>query len=198
MDPDTGLSSPGDKLPEPILSITKHTTGNGYFQTMHFYYLIITDKRIICIDTDGLLDSRRKEIEEQRGGFFDLGFLPILEKLFGCPYFTTDFPGYFEKMHPAEIIAAYPDAEIIPFNNLTRFVITKGFFFPTLSAMLIPCWDIEITGRTKDGAMTIQLSTGNYPEKILENEALKKLLGTRYEFINPSFTTQIFGESRGF
>jgi len=191
MDPDTGSSSSGEKSSETIISITDQCTGNGYTSRLHFFCLIVTDKRIICVKTDDLIDARRKEAEEDLGTF-DRSFRRFLEWVFRAPFYSIHFSDHFREMHPADIIAAHPDAEVIPLNTLISFVMKNEFHLTAFGSSANHIYlDTKITGRTKTPGRTrtIELYMGYHPENRPDIDALQSLLGDR--FIPPNLMSDM-------
>ena len=191
MDPDTGKSSFGEKPSETIISITDQCTGNGYSSSLHFYCLIVTDKRIICVKTDDLIEARRKEAEENLD-IFDRSFRRFLEWVFRVPFYSAYFVDHFRKMLPADIVAAYPDAEVIPLNMLISFVVKNEFHLTAVGGSASNIYlDTKITCHTKTPGrtQTMELYMGYHPENRLDIDALQKLLGDR--FVPPSFLSDM-------
>lgn len=182
MDPYIGSSSSGEKSPETIISITDQCSGNGYSSRLHFYCLIVTDKRIICVKTDDLIEARRKEAEENLD-IVDRSFRRFLEWVFRVPFYSSHFSDHFRKMNPADIVVAHPDAEVIPLNTLISFVVRNEFHLTAAGGSANNIYlDTKITGRTKssDRNRTIELYMGFHPENRLDIDALQKLLGDRF------------------
>jgi hypothetical protein len=174
MDTGSGESSSGNRLPERILCITHYSTGSWLFWSIHHFCLIITEKRVICVNTDQLLTVRHKEALDREiaasgrllGSMrMALPFLPV----------DTEFSVHFQMMHPSDIAAAHPDAVTIPMRDITRFDVTEELNWwngDTADSY----WHIKITGRDRQ----IEFSTLKYPANIVENERLKIILGDRF------------------
>jgi len=190
MDADSGSSHVPDKSPERIISLTQQFSGNGYTAQLHFYCLIVTDKRIICVKTDDLLEARRKEAEENLD-CVDRGFRGALEKIFRVPFYSTDFTDHFRKMDPADIITSHPDAEVIPLANLTSFVVKHKFHISAVGSANNLYLDTKIMGRTKnpDRPRVIELYTTHHPDNFPDIDAMQKILGDR--FVPPSFSDML-------
>jgi hypothetical protein len=174
MDTGSGPSSSGDRQHERILSVTHHYTGSWFFQSLQHFCLIITEKRVICVNTDPLLAARRMEALDREIAL--RGRLPgtLMMALHLVPV-DTKFSVHFQMMHPSNIIAAHPDAVTIPMRDITRFDVTEEPDFWT-GDMVGSYWNIKITGRDRK----IELSTLTYPANLVENEKLKIILKDRF------------------
>lgn len=174
MDPDAGISFSRDLSFEPILSVTHHFTGWHRHFNRQNYYLIITVGRIICVNIDGLLAAHRKDVLAGKitAPAGPLGFLMAALSLDGD---SVDFSEHFRKMHPSEIVAAHPDAVIIPMDKVVSFEVWQDLYYPIDYSYSIRSV-VKITG----GGKTLEVSGEEYPGEILENDQLKALLGTRF------------------
>jgi len=183
MDTVSGCSPADAKTPETIVSITQQFSGNGFTDRLHFYSLIVTDRRIFCVNTDGLIDARKKDAEKDLSTV-DRSIHRFFERILRIPFYSTDFSNYFSNMHPDDIVTAHPDAEVIPLNNLLNYSVSYKFhpFFPGYT-----CLGIKITSRTKTPGITevIELYAKVDTENSQNISALQKLLGDR--FVSPDF-----------
>lgn len=177
MDPEAGSSSTSDRPPEPIVSISHHYNGSYLLGNLHYFCLIITEKRIICVKTDDLLAARREDalagkIPVREG---PLGYLMMRLSLDGA---DVDFSNYFRHMHPSDIVVAHPDAISLPVNSVESFIVWKGkpIWYADSHAPNVYYWVIEITGRNK----IIRLFTKTYPRNILENYPLIRLFKGKF------------------
>lgn len=187
MDPAPGFPLTDDRPLEPIVSLSHHYNGYFFLGNLHYFCLIITQKRIICVRTDALLASRRKDALSGKIPFRagPLGYLLMALSLDGA---DVDFSDYFRHMHPSDIVAAHPDAISMPVNSVESFVVWKGKVFWYADCPPSPkvfYWVIEITGRNK----TIRLFSKTYPRNILENYPLIRLF--KGKFSPP--TKDVFG-----
>jgi hypothetical protein len=185
MGQDAGLPSSGYHRCEPIISITNQTLSCGLFRSEN-YCVIITTRRIICVNTDALLDDRHKRTEENRK-IVHKGLPGLLERAFTGPETDTDFSGYFRNMHPDTIIANHPGSKIIPLDECTRFVVTKE----TVVNYDYGGDDFWKT-RIHRAAGRIEFAMDTYPYQILDNVRLKKILGERFNPPCPGFFGNFF------
>jgi hypothetical protein len=169
----TGNPGPGEKNAEYIVSLSDQYTEGTLFERVHYYCLILTDRRVICVNTDALIRARKKEVIDQKAGE-KTSFLETVLQVFERT--DTHFSDHFRQMHPSDIVAAHPDANIIPLTSLFSLVVTQGLVLICSAEDAFDCWDTTITGRNK----RILLKTLEYPTSILENEDLKDLLGHRF------------------
>jgi hypothetical protein len=186
--PDAGISSTSGRPSEPIVSISHHYNGYYLLGNLHYFCLIITEKRIICVRTDDLLAARRKDALAGkipvRAGPLDYLLMPL--SLYGS---DADISNYFRQMHPSDIIAAHPDAISMPVNGVVSFLVWKGkqFWYAGSASPKAYYWVTQITGRNK----TLKLFTKIYPRNILENYPLIRLFKGRF---SPP-TKDVFGWS---
>ena len=180
-----GNPGPGEQNAEYIVSLSDQYTEGTLFERVRNYCLIVTDRRVICVNTDALIRARKKEVIDRKAGV-KTSFLETILQVFERT--DTHFSEHFRWMHPSDIVAVHPDADIIPITSLFSLAVTKRLVLISTEDA-IDCWDTTITGRNK----TIVLKTLEYPASILENEDLKDLLGYRFHPPPPDLWGMIFG-----
>lgn len=189
MDPSPGVPSPDDRPSEPIVSITNHFTGHWFLGTLHYYSLIITEKRVICVRTDGLLTARRKETLDRMitlRGRLSGSVMAVLTR----EWSDTDFSGTFRKMHPSDITIAYPHAVIIPVSGVVSFAVWEELARPIdIGYNINTRWVIEITGKGKK----IELISERCPQEILGNYPLRRLFPGRFLLPTKNYTGWMLG-----
>ena len=187
MDTVSGCTHADDKTPETIVSITQQFSGNGFTDRLHFYSLIVTDRRIICVNTDGLIEAQKKDVEKDLSTV-DRSIHRFFERILRIPFYSTDFSYYFSNMHPDDIVTAHPDAEVIPLNNVLNYSVSYKFH-PFLATYT--CLGTKITSRTNTPGITkvIELNAKGRTENVQNISALQKLLGDR--FVSPNLLSDM-------
>lgn len=172
MDSDAGLSSPAERLREPILSITLVFTGHWLFGNVKYFWFIITDKRIIFFNTNDVLTASGKSPAE-------LSLHDRLRRLVIPEETSLATREKIRAMDPSEIIAAFPGAVIIPVSAVASFVLKQEYRY-LFTESHSTRWILEITRRDKSGRdTTTRLFAPYFPHDILESEPTRALFGNR-------------------
>jgi len=189
MDSGTGPAM-ADRAPEPIISITHHYTGSFFLGNLHYYCLIITEKRVICVRTDDLLAARRTDVLAGKI-IVPAGPLGYLMAALSLDRDEVDLSGYFRQMHPSAIAVAYPDAVIIPVNGVICFEVWEELaHLIDIGDVINTRWALKITGRHT----TIELYTRKKPLEILENYPMRRLFAGRFRPPTKNLIGWLFGE----
>jgi hypothetical protein len=179
-----------DRSPEPIISITHHYAGSFFLGTLHYFCLIITEKRVICVRTDDLLSARRKDVMDGKITV-PAGPLGYLMTVLSLDRDDVDFSKNFRKMHPSSIAAAYPDAAIVPVNGVVSFEVWEELARPIdIGDTINTRWALKISGHHT----TIELYTRKKPLEILENYRLRRLFAGRFRPPTKNMIGWLFGE----
>lgn len=174
MDTGSGPLSSGGRFSEPILCITHHFKSSWFFQNVQHFCLIITEKSVICVNTNPLRAACRMEALDREIATRGL----LLGTLMMARYLATvdtKISVHFQMMHPSDIVAAHPDAVMIPMRDIKKIDVTEELDWWAVDTSG-SYWKIKITGRDRE----IELTTSGYPANIVENEKLKIILGDRF------------------
>lgn len=172
MDSCGGLSSSAERSHEPIHSVTLVFTGYWLFRNVQYFWLVITDKRIIFFNTSDILTASGKSPA-------DITLHDRLVKLVIPDEISVATRENIRAMHPSAITAAFPSAVIIPVSAVVSFVMKQEYWYLFTESHSYR-WILEITRRDKTGRdTTIRLFVSNYPMEIGKSESVKNLLGSR-------------------
>jgi hypothetical protein len=170
MDSRDGLSSCPERIREPILSVTLVCTGTRLLLNEQYFWLVITDKRIIFFNTDDILTASGKTPVE-------LTLHDRIRRLVIPEETSIATRKKIRAMHPSAITAAFPGAVIIPVSAVARFEIDQGYW--DLMSERYSRWTVNITRQDKTGRnTTFRFLVRNDPVEIVSTA--KDLFGKRF------------------
>jgi hypothetical protein len=146
MDSRDCLFSSAERTSELILSVTLVSNGHWFLLNEQYFWLVMTDKRIIFFNTDDILTASGKSPAE-------LTLHDRIRRLVIPEETSTATREKIRAMHPSAIAAAFPGAVIIPVSAVASFVIDQGYW--DLLSERYSRWTVNITGQDNTGRNTM-------------------------------------------
>ena len=170
MDSRDGLSSSAERIREPILSVTLVFTGRWFLLNDQYFWLVMTDRRIIFFNTHDILTASGKSPAE-------LTLHDRIRRLVIPEETSIAAREKIRAMHPSAIAAAFPGAVIIPVSAVASFVIDQGYW--DLMSERYSRWTVNITRQDKTGRnTTFRFLVRDNPVEIVSTA--KDLFGKRF------------------